>query len=161
MSQREKGLRNQYRISLFSKLIATGFLSGYSPIAPGTAGSLIGILIYWFFLNSNLNLLIISILFFILGVFTSTEFERRNGHDPPVVVIDEIVGMWISLLFIEKKLGTVLTAFLIFRFMDVVKPPPARTFDRLKGGFGIMMDDVIAGIYANVLTQIIWKVFLK
>ncbi len=161
MSQREKGLRNQYRISLFSKLIATGFLSGYSPIAPGTAGSLIGILIYWFFLNSNLNLLIISILFFILGVFTSTEFERRNGHDPPVVVIDEIVGMWISLLFIEKKLGTVLTAFLIFRLMDVVKPPPARTFDRLKGGFGIMMDDVIAGIYANVLTQIIWKVFLK
>lgn len=161
MSQQEKELRNQYKISFFSKFIATGFFSGYSPIAPGTAGSLIGVLIYWFFLNSNLQLLIFSTLFFILGVFTSTEFERRDGHDPSIVVVDEIVGMWISLLFIEKKLGAILTAFLIFRLMDIIKPPPARTFDRLKGGFGIMMDDVIAGIYANALTQVIWNIFLK
>jgi phosphatidylglycerophosphatase A len=161
MSQQAKELRNQHKISLFSKLIATGFFFGYSPIAPGTAGSVVAVLIYWFFLSSNFQLLIISILFFVLGIFTSTKFEQRNGHDPSIVVVDEIVGMWVSLLFIEKKVGTILTAFLIFRLMDIIKPPPARKFDRSEGGFGIMMDDVIAGIYANVLTQIIWRIFLK
>ncbi|MFN3134086.1 MAG: phosphatidylglycerophosphatase A [Candidatus Kryptonium sp.] len=161
MSQQAKELRNQHKISFFSKFIATGFFFGYSPIAPGTAGSVVAALIYWFFLSSNFQLLIISILFFILGIFASTKFEQRDGHDPSIVVVDEIVGMWISLLFIEKKFGAVLTVFLIFRLMDIIKPPPARTFDRLKGGFGIMMDDVIAGIYANALTQVIWNIFLK
>lgn len=103
MSQREKELRNQYKISLFSKLVATGFFSGYLPIAPGTAGSLVAVLIYWVFLKSNLQILIALLIFFVLGIFTSSRFEQRDGHDPKIVVVDEIVGMWLSLLFIEKK----------------------------------------------------------
>lgn len=161
MSQREKELRNQYKISLFSKLVATGFFSGYLPIAPGTAGSLVAVLIYWVFLRSNLQILIALLIFFVLGIFTSSRFEQRDGHDPKIVVVDEIVGMWLSLLFIEKKILNVLIAFLVFRAMDVIKPPPARGFDRMKGGFGIMMDDVVAGIYANILTQVILNLFLK
>ncbi|CUS98079.1 phosphatidylglycerophosphatase A [Candidatus Kryptobacter tengchongensis] len=161
MSQREKELRNQYKISLFSKLVATGFFSGYIPIAPGTAGSLVAVLIYWVFLKSNLQILIALLIFFVLGIFTSSRFEQRDGHDPKIVVVDEIVGMWLSLLFIEKKILNVFIAFLVFRAMDVIKPPPARGFDRMKGGFGIMMDDVVAGIYANILTQAILNLFLK
>lgn len=161
MSQREKELRNQYKISLFSKLVATGFFSGYIPIAPGTAGSLVAVLIYWVFLRSNFQILIALLIFFVLGIFTSSRFEQRDGHDPKIVVVDEIVGMWLSLLFIEKKILNVFIAFLVFRAMDVIKPPPARGFDRMKGGFGIMMDDVVAGIYANILTQAILNLFLK
>jgi len=161
MSQREKELRNQYKISLFSKLVATGFFSGYLPIAPGTAGSLVAVLIYWVFLRSNFQILIALLIFFVLGIFTSSRFEQRDGHDPKIVVVDEIVGMWLSLLFIEKKILNVFIAFLVFRAMDVIKPPPARGFDRMKGGFGIMMDDVVAGIYANILTQAILNLFLK
>ncbi|CUU09716.1 phosphatidylglycerophosphatase A [Candidatus Kryptobacter tengchongensis] len=161
MSQREKELRNQYKISLFSKLVATGFFSGYIPIAPGTAGSLVAVLIYWVFLRSNFQILIALLIFFVLGIFTSSRFEQRDGHDPKIVVVDEIVGMWLSLLFIEKKILNVFIAFLVFRAMDVIKPPPARGFDRMKGGFGIMMDDVVAGIYANILTQVILNLFLK
>jgi phosphatidylglycerophosphatase A len=154
------GHQNQHKISISSKLIATALFSGYAPFAPGTVGSLLAVLIYWFLINSNLFLLLLSVCFFILGVFTSEEFEKRYGHDPSVVVIDEVVGMWISLLFVEKGILNVFVAFLMFRVMDVLKPFPARHFDKMSGGFGIMMDDVIAGVYANILTHI-FKSFLK
>jgi phosphatidylglycerophosphatase A len=154
------GHQNQHKISISSKLIATALFSGYAPFAPGTVGSLLAVLIYWFLINSNLFLLLLSVCFFILGVFTSEEFEKRYGHDPSVVVIDEVVGMWISLLFVEKGILNVFVAFLMFRVMDVLKPFPARHFDKMSGGFGIMMDDVIAGVYANILTHIFTS-FLK
>jgi phosphatidylglycerophosphatase A len=160
MLRPSEGHRNQHKISISSKLIATALFSGYAPFAPGTVGSLLAVLIYWFLINSNLFLLLLSVCFFILGVFTSEEFEKRYGHDPSVVVIDEVVGMWISLLFVEKGILNVLVAFLMFRVMDVLKPFPARHFDKMSGGFGIMMDDVIAGVYANILTHI-FKSFLK
>ena len=161
MSQLEKGHQSPYKISFFSKIIATGFFTGYSPIAPGTAGSLIAVLIYWVFINSNFQLLILSAIFFAIGVITSGEFEKRDGHDPSIVVVDEIVGMWVALLFVQKEIGTVLFSFFVFRIMDVIKPPPAKNFDRMNGGIGIMMDDVVAGVYANVLTQIFYRIFLK
>ncbi len=156
MSQQVKERQNQYRISPISKFIATGFFSGYAPIAPGTAGSLVAVFIYWFFINSNLQLFFLMLVFFILGVSTSTKFEKRDGHDPSIVVVDEMVGMWISLLFLEKKILTVLISFLFFRAMDIIKPPPAKKFDNIRGGLGIMMDDIVAGVYANILTQILY-----
>ncbi len=160
MSQQAKEHQNQYKISLISKIIATGFFSGYAPIAPGTAGSLVAVLIYWFFINSNLQLFLLLLIFFILGLLTSAKFEKRDGHDPSIVVVDEMVGMWVSLLFVEKKILTALISFLFFRAMDIIKPPPAKKFDNMKGGIGIMMDDVTAGVYANILTQIL-HLFLK
>jgi len=87
------------------------------------------------------------------------KFEKIEGHDPSVVVIDEVVGMWVALLFIEKRFLNVFLTFLIFRIMDVFKPFPARRFDKMRGGFGIMMDDVIAGVYANILMHIFTLVF--
>lgn len=135
---------------------ATGFYSGYSPLAPGTAGSLVGILIYLIPGAENLIVLIpLSILFFIIGAVTSSHLERKLGNDPSIVVIDEIVGMWVSLLFLPKQLAVYIGVFFLFRFFDIVKPPPARQAERLKGGWGIMLDDVFAGIYANIVMQVI------
>jgi phosphatidylglycerophosphatase A len=79
--------------------------------------------------------------------------EHFYGHDPAVVTIDEVVGMWISLFLLPKKIGAVLAAFFIFRFLDIIKPYPAQKFDAMHGGFGIMMDDVVAGLYTNLILQ--------
>ncbi len=139
---------------------ATGFYSGYSPFAPGTAGSLVGIFIYLIpGIEQPIILISLSILFFIIGIVTSSHLEKKLGDDPSIVVIDEIVGMWVSLLFLPKQLAVYIGAFLLFRLFDIVKPPPARQVERLSGGWGIMLDDVFAGIYANIIMQIILIVF--
>jgi phosphatidylglycerophosphatase A len=85
--------------------------------------------------------------------------ERSFGEDPSIVVIDEIVGMWISLLFLPRSIATVLAAFLFFRAFDIIKPPPARQLERLKGGWGVMLDDAAAGVYANVAVQLLCFLF--
>ena len=146
--------QNQYKISAVTKIIATVLLSGYFPVAPGTVGSFVSLLIYWFFVPNNFILIFLIVLFFIIGVFASEKNKKNLGKDPSVVVIDEAVGMWISVAFLPKKALILIAAFFIFRLMDIIKPPPARYFDRLKGGFAIMMDDVVAGVYANIITQL-------
>jgi phosphatidylglycerophosphatase A len=80
--------------------------------------------------------------------------EKWLGQDPAPVVIDELAGMWISVVLVPPAPLNAAAAFLLFRFFDIVKPPPARQFDRLHGGTGIMMDDVAAGIYANIVLQL-------
>lgn len=148
------------KIPFLHLFFASGFYSGYSPFAPGTAGSLVGIFIYLIpGVEQPIILIPLSILFFIIGVVTSSHLEKKLGDDPSVVVIDEIVGMWVSLLFLPKQLAVYVGAFLLFRFFDIVKPTPARQAERLNGGWGIMLDDVFAGIYANIVIQIILLVF--
>jgi|WetSurMetagenome_2_1015567.scaffolds.fasta_scaffold637431_1 phosphatidylglycerophosphatase A len=138
------------------KFFATGFFSGYSKIAPGTAGSIVALLLYAIpFFESPLILTVAIISFFIIGVYTSKRMEKSFGDDPPIVVIDEIVGMWISLAFLPKTLFTTSLAFLFFRFFDIFKPPPCRQLEGIKNGWGVMLDDVMAGIYANLTTQFI------
>jgi phosphatidylglycerophosphatase A len=92
---------------------------------------------------------------YVLGIPAGTRMEGTYGHDPAEVTIDEVVGMWISLMFVPVTVWTVTAAFFVFRFMDIVKPFPARRFDRMTGGFGIMTDDVVAGVYANLVMQAI------
>jgi phosphatidylglycerophosphatase A len=147
-------------VSFFTKLIATGFYSGYSPVAPGTAGSLVGVAIYLIpgFENS-LSMPIITIAAFFIGVLISNQMEKQLGDDPAPVVIDEIVGMWISLLFLPRQLLFVFTAFLLFRIFDIVKPQPARYIERFKNGWGIMLDDVVAGLYSNIAVRILILIF--
>jgi len=88
-----------------------------------------------------------------LGIKASSIMEKRYGHDPAEVTIDEVAGMWITLFLLPKKIFVVLAAFFVFRFFDIIKPFPARKFDTMHGGFGIMMDDVVSGIYANIVLQ--------
>jgi phosphatidylglycerophosphatase A len=141
--------------SLATKLFASALFSGYSPVASGTVGSAVALAFY--FIPGFESPLIIGILIFIvfaLGIRAASVMENRYGHDPSEVTIDEVVGMWISLFLLPKTYLVALASFLIFRLLDIIKPFPARKFDNMHGGFGIMMDDVIAGIYANIILQL-------
>ena len=138
------------------KFIATGFYSGCSPIAPGTAGSLVGILIYLLAFSLQLSsisylLLIISIL--LIGIWVSEKaeyiFERKDSQK---IVIDEIAGILISLFMLPHGFWIVLSGFIIFRIIDISKP--FYMLERLPKGFGVMMDDVAAGIATNLILQI-------
>lgn len=137
------------------KFLTTGFYSGYSPVAPGTAGSLVALILYLIPSFDRPHIIgLIIVLGFLIGVYGGTRLERTMGHDPTVFVIDEMVGMWISLFLLPRTTLVVVIAFLTFRALDVIKPQPARLFQRRGGGFSIMMDDVVAGIYTNLSIQL-------
>jgi phosphatidylglycerophosphatase A len=134
-------------------VVATAFGAGYSPIAPGTAGSLIGLALFWpLHMAAPWVQVVATVAVYFAGVAASTRLARNLGRkDPGAAVVDEVVGMWVSLLFLPFTPLTALAAFLLFRALDVFKPWPARQFESLPGGWGIMTDDVMAGIYANLL----------
>lgn len=145
---------------LFHNFIATGFGSGYSPIAPGTAGALLAMLIWWVYslLFSNsisipILTFIIVIVFTIVGIWSSCVVEKYWGEDPSRVVVDEMVGTWIALLAVPEGAhwGYMLAAFVLFRFFDIVKPFGVRKMENLPSGFGIMADDILAGIYGFIV----------
>ena len=148
-------------MDLLSKIVATGFGTGFVPKAPGTAGSVLAIGLYYLFFPAAPSVLIHFIFFliiaavFFMGVWTSTRAESFYGHDPSCVVIDEIVGMGITLLFIPKIWYVALAGFVLFRFFDITKWLGADRMQRLKGGWGVMMDDVVAGIWSNMMLQLI------
>ncbi len=147
-------------ISWITRFVATGAFSGYSPIASGTAGSAVGAIVYLIpGTESLIKLALLIVIFFIIGVFTSTKMELVHGKDPSIVVIDEVVGMWISLILLPKTIWVIILSFLLFRIYDIFKPPPARNFDSMHGGFGIMMDDVVAALYANISVWLIGLIF--
>jgi phosphatidylglycerophosphatase A len=136
-------------------VIATGFGAGFSPIAPGTAGSLVGLALYWpLQMASPWVQAAVTAAAFLAGVAASSRLAQRLGRkDPGAAVVDEVVGMWVSLLFLPFTPATATLGFLLFRALDVFKPYPARQFEALPGGWGIMTDDVMAGIYANLLLR--------
>lgn len=151
---------NTTSVSFFTKIFATGLFSGYVPVAPGTAGSLAGLLFYMIpGMEQPLTLGFVTVVIFFIGIYVSKQMEQVYGEDPSIVVIDEVVGMWISLLFLPKGIWIALLAFLFFRIFDIFKPPPARQLEKFKNGWGIMMDDVIAGVYANIVVGIIVYLF--
>lgn len=146
----------------FHKFIATGFGSGYSPFAPGTAGAIVATIIWLilaFFVDSTTLFIITSILivvFTILGVWSSNELEPLWGKDPSRIVVDEMVGVWIPLLIADlNKPYTIIAAFVLFRLFDIFKPLGIRKMERLKGGYGVMMDDVLAGVYSIIVLWIL------
>ena len=139
-------------------LIATGFYSGYLPKAPGTWGSLVGLLI--FFLLHTLSLpyyLTVVAGLFLVGTFAAGEAEKIMDHkDPGLVVIDEIVGMLITMIAVPVTPLTMALGFILFRIFDIAKPFPVGLIDqRFHGGLGIMLDDVMAGIYSLVILQVL------
>lgn len=144
-------------LSPLATIVATGFGAGYSPIAPGTAGSLVGLALFWPLsrLPGEAQAVALAAVFF-AGVAASTDLARRLGaHDPGLVVVDEVAGMWASLLLVPWSAGSAIVGFLLFRVMDVVKPYPARALESLPRGWGIMADDLMAGLYANLTLRIL------
>lgn len=157
MSKNEK-ISFADRLKLF---FATGFLTGYFPFASGTVGSFLAVLIYLLIpgFEEPYILIFVILLFSVVGIFTSEFAEKIYGFDPPEVVIDEIVGMWITLLFVPKTFVITAIGFVLFRIFDIVKPFPARQSQDLKGGIGIMLDDIISGFYSLVILHLILIIF--
>jgi len=142
-------------LDVLATVVATGLGSGYAPFAPGTAGSLVGLALFWPVHHLPLAGQALATAFvFTLGVAAAGHVARRiRIEDPGLVVADEVVGMWVSLLGLPLTGVTAVAGFVLFRVFDVFKPYPARDLERLPGGWGIMCDDVMAGIYANLLLR--------
>ncbi len=143
------------KISFVTKLVGSGFFTGYFPYASGTVGSAFALLFLLLPNSSNpFVILPTSVALFFIGGIAAGKMETVYGQDPSVVTIDEIVGMLISLWFVPITYLNVGLAFLIFRILDILKPYPAGEFDKKPGGWNIMLDDVVAGMYTNLILQI-------
>jgi phosphatidylglycerophosphatase A len=117
----------------------------------------VGLALFWPLSRLSFAIQAIAlVVVFFAGVAASTDLARRLGaHDPGMVVVDEIAGMWASLMLLPWSAGTAVAGFLLFRVMDVVKPYPARSLESLPRGWGIMADDLMAGLYANLTLRIL------
>lgn len=147
------------KIISLHKFISTAGGLGYMPFAPGTFGALgallSGIAIYQYASFPHIWLIGLIVIFLFIGVYSSNKLIPIWGKDPKRVVIDELIGMWISMLLLPNNLLIFLLAFVLFRLFDIFKPLYIKNFEKLKHGWGIMMDDVIAGLYANIVIQIL------
>jgi len=144
---------------LFALAIATVFGVGYAPAAPGTFGSAAGLLLWLLLPGSPLVQGLTIVVLFVAGSLAGNAAEHYYGKtDPRHVVIDEVMGMMITLFLIPVGLGGALLGFLLFRSTDVIKPWPANRLESLPGGWGVMADDAMAAVYANLaLRACIWS----
>jgi phosphatidylglycerophosphatase A len=143
--------------------IATGCYSGYLPKAPGTWGSLVGLLLFFLLHTLSLEIYLAVIAgIFVIGTFSAGEAEKIMDHqDPGLVVIDEIVGMLITMIAVPATPLAMVLGFILFRIFDILKPFPVNFFDqRFHGGLGIMLDDVMAGIYSLIILQLVIRFIL-
>jgi len=145
-----------------AEAIGTGLYSGYFPLFPGTVGSLAGIAIY--LVLRGLSLIseshwlgwpVLLAITFVAGWWSAGRCETLFGHDARRIVVDEILGMFLTLFLLPASWGWILGGFILFRFFDVIKPFPARRVEAVGGGLGVMLDDAFAGIYANAVLHLI------
>ena len=140
-------------------MIATLFYSGYAPIAPGTAGTAVVAVLYWlvFLLISPLDTVgwcVVLAIAFAVGVYTADRAAPEWGKDPGQVVIDEGVGFLFTVALLPTGAWTAIAGFFVFRAFDIFKPPPARQLEHLTGGWGIVLDDIAAGDWTNLLLRV-------
>jgi len=137
--------------------MASGFGAGYSPIAPGTFGTLVAIPIYLVLSRIPFPIYELTLLtFFFLSSWISDRAQNYWGRkDHPRIVIDEILGFLVTMLWVPKTALLIILGFFLFRFFDILKPPPIRLMEKARGGYGVVLDDVLAGIYSNIILQII------
>ena len=138
--------------------IATMGPCGHAPTAPGTFGSAAGLLLFWAVRASGSLAVELAVLLAVtaVGVAVATRAESVTGrHDPGLIVIDETAGMLLTLAAVPVGPGGAVTGFLAFRLFDIVKPFPAGRAERLPGGWGVMADDLVAGLYAQALLRLL------
>ncbi len=149
-------------MKILSRILATGLYSGYFPVAPGTVGSVLALLILLVFpVLTGWHLLLLSCVLFFIGVWAATAVEKTDGKDASIINIDEIVGMWISVIFLPEDLKWwwLLIAFFVFRFFDIIKPPPVNASQKIPRGWGVMIDDILAGLYTNLFLRLLIYIF--
>lgn len=142
-----------------AKLIATFFYSGLFPVAPGTAGTLAAIPLFYLISFTPIYLyLAITVLIILVSVWASGVAEEIFGKtDPGQVVADEVCGFLVTMILVPPTISNIFLGFLLFRLFDIAKPYPIRKFERLPGGWGIVMDDVMAGVYSCVTLHILGR----
>ncbi len=139
-----------------AEFVGTTFYIGKMPIMPGTFGSAFALLL-WYFIKPNISdplfLLITGGLFFLGIAVSDILIEEWKEKDPKAIVIDEWVGMWIALYLVPHNIGWGFMSFILFRIFDILKPGPIQVMDDMDGSIGVMLDDVVAGIFACLITQ--------
>jgi phosphatidylglycerophosphatase A len=149
-------------ISFLKRLLGSGFGTGYLPYAPGTFGSLASLSIFLIPGFANLYIILpITFITFLVGIQLGNYFETIYNKDPKQFTLDEFVGTWITFLFIPQNLMQFIIGFIVWRILDIVKPFPANKSESLKGGLGIMMDDVVSGLYSLVIMVIFNFIFFR
>lgn len=145
-----------------ARLLSTFFYLGYSPVAPGTIGTLGAIALFYPLSSFSPFVYFLFLLgFIILSIWVSSEASAKFGEsDPSRIVIDEVCGYLITMFLVSPSLVNIILGFILFRLFDIVKPPPVRSLERFPRGYGIVIDDVGAGIYANVVLQVITRVII-
>ncbi len=140
-----------------AKLLSTCFGIGYFPVAPGTVTSMVAVLCYFFIpvLHNPLLLLFLVLLCSGAGIWAGGVMEDYYGEDPSVVTIDELAGQWLALVFLPEGIMPMVLSLLFFRFFDIAKPGPVDALQRLPGGWGIMLDDLLAGFFANISVRVL------
>ena len=138
--------------------IATAGYAGRFPVAPGTAGSIVGVALYALVRQADSWALegVVVLVTLAAGIWSADVAERLFGKkDPGAVVIDEVLGMLITLAFLDATVAAAIVGFFLFRLFDVLKPFPAGRLEHLAGGYGVMMDDAMAGIYSHVVLRLL------
>jgi len=154
----ERSTLKKVALTTPSGLLAFGFGSGLSPFAPGTMGTLVAV--PFIFALKSLGtpaFWIVLILLFLLGIWLCDQVSHKLGvHDHGGIVWDEMVGYWLSMAFVPLQWQWLLAAFVLFRFFDIVKPWPIRQLDqKVSGGFGIMIDDVVAALFTIIILAVL------
>lgn len=143
------------------KFLATGFGLGYVPKMPGTAGSLLGLVLVWALAGLNLGeYLLFTLVFSLASIWISDQADKQfSVKDAPQIVIDEVAGIVVTFAALPLVPVTIVMGFILFRFFDIVKIPPIQQSQRLPGGWGIVVDDLLAGLFANIVMQIVLTVW--
>ncbi len=161
--KKKKIVNEDVKIDFFTMFLASAAFTGYFPFASGTVGSLFAAL--FIFIPGFYNPVVMAtliLIFFFVGVVVSERMMQRYGEDPSVVVIDEVAGMWLSMFIIylfgyDNLFLVFAVSFLAFRLFDILKVFPGNYFDRMNSGAGIMLDDVVAGVYGGFAGVLIIK----
>ncbi len=143
--------------------LATVWGVGFVPFAPGTAGTLVAAILYAYVIPfgffDTYTALAVLLGFSLIATAICTEAEKSLGHDDPAIVIDEVAGYFVSVMFLPASLMLAIYAFVLFRVFDIAKPWPINKLQNLPKGIGIMIDDLVAGLFANIILQILIRVY--
>ncbi|MBD3163114.1 MAG: phosphatidylglycerophosphatase A [Candidatus Latescibacteria bacterium] len=144
-----------------ARVVATFGFVGHLPVAPGTWASLVTVVLWWRIAPAVpvAGTILFWILLLVAGTAASAAMERIYGHDDGRIVIDEVAGLLVAVAGFPRLLGIAIAAFVLFRLFDILKPPPVYQLQALPGGFGVMADDLAAGIYANLLLRLLLFLF--
>lgn len=142
------------------KIFGSGFYTGYIPFASGTFGSIVATAIYFIPGFSDIKIIIpMVIISYFVGIYTGDRFETVYGKDPAEFTWDEFAGTWISYLFLPVDIIWIGAAFVLWRVLDIIKPYPAGKLESISGGKGIMLDDIVLGIYTCLIINLIYRLF--